>query len=42
VGTVSGDAVAGFTARDIHYESIGRDYATAESALQAWVPVTGR
>jgi hypothetical protein len=42
VGTVSGDSVAGFTARDIHYESIGRDFATAEAALQAWVPVTDR
>lgn len=42
LGTVSGDSIAGFTARDIHYESIGRDFASAEAALQAWVPVTGR
>ena len=39
VGTVSGDRVAGFTARDMHYDSIGRAYATAEAAIQAWVPV---
>jgi hypothetical protein len=39
VGTVSGDSVAGFTARDIHYNSIGRGYVSAEAAMQAWVPV---
>ena len=37
VGTVSGDRVVGFTARDIHYNSIGRGYASAEAATQAWV-----
>ena len=42
VGTVSGDSVVGFTAKDIHYNSIGRCYASAEAAVQAWVPVTGR
>jgi hypothetical protein len=42
VGTVSGDRVVGFTAKDIHYNSIGRGYASAEAAVQAWVPVTGR
>ena len=39
VGTVSGDNVAGFTARDIHYDSIGRGYVSAEAAMQAWIPV---
>jgi hypothetical protein len=39
-GTVSGDRVVGFTARDIHYNSIGRGYVSAEAAMQAWVPVT--
>ena len=39
VGTVSGDSVDGFTARDIHYNSIGRGYVSAEAAKQAWVPV---
>jgi len=42
LGTVSGDSVAGFTARDIHYDSIGRGYVSAEAATQAWVPVTVR
>ena len=42
LGTVSGDSVAGFTARDIHYNSIGRGYVSAEAAMQAWVPVTVR
>ena len=42
LGTVSGDSVAGFTARDIHYHSIGRGYVSAEAAIQAWVPVTVR
>ena len=38
VGTVSGDSVAGFTARDIHYNSIGQGYVSAEAAKQAWAP----
>jgi hypothetical protein len=38
LGTVSGDTVAGFTARDIHHDSIGRGYVSAEAAMQAWVP----
>jgi len=36
VGTVSGDSVAGFTARDIHHNSMGRGYVSAEAAKQAW------
>jgi hypothetical protein len=39
VGTVSGDVVAGFTARDMHHDSIGHGYVTAEAAIQAWVPM---
>ena len=42
VGTISGDRVGGFTARDIHFESLGRGYASAEAAVQAWAPVTDR
>jgi len=42
VGTVSGDRVGGFTARDVHYNSIGRGYVSAEAAIQAWIPVTYR
>ena len=42
VGTVSGDSLAGFTARDIHHNSIGRGYVSAEAAKQAWVPVMAR
>ncbi len=39
VGTVNGDCVVGFTARDIDHHSIGRGYVSAEAAMQAWVPV---
>jgi hypothetical protein len=39
VGTVNGDSVMGFTARNTDYRSIGRGYANAEAAMQAWVPV---
>ncbi|MEP7193717.1 MAG: hypothetical protein ABI903_12720 [Actinomycetota bacterium] len=39
VGTVSGDRVAGFTPRDMHYDSIGGARASAEAAMQAWGPV---
>jgi hypothetical protein len=39
VGTVSGDRLAGFTARDMHYDSIGGAHASAEAAMQVWVPV---
>jgi hypothetical protein len=42
VGTISGDRVGGFTARDIHFESIGRGYASAEAAVEAWGPVVDR
>ena len=42
LGTVSGDSVSGFTARNIDYESIGRGYVSAEAAKQAWVPMTAR
>ena len=38
VGTVSGDSVIGFTARDVDYEFIGRGYRSAEAAMQAWAP----
>ena len=41
-GTVSGDRVVGFIARDIHYNSIGRGYASAEAATQAWVCAMNR
>jgi hypothetical protein len=37
VGTVSGDVVAGFIARDVNHHSIGR-YVSADAARQAWVP----
>ena len=36
LGTVSGDAVVGFTARDINHHSIGHGYLSAEAAMQAW------
>jgi hypothetical protein len=36
VGTVSGDGVDGFTARDIGHRSIGHGYECAEAAMQAW------
>jgi len=36
VGTVSGDGIDGFTARDIDHRSIGHGYASAEAAMQAW------
>jgi hypothetical protein len=39
MGTVSGDRVAGFTARDMQHDSIGRGYACVEAAVEAWVPV---
>jgi hypothetical protein len=38
VGTVNGDSVVGFIARDMDYRSIGR-YFSVEAAMQAWVPV---
>jgi hypothetical protein len=38
IGTVSGDSVVGYIARDIQHHSIGR-YVSAEAAKQAWVPV---
>jgi hypothetical protein len=38
VGTVYGDSVVGFTARDIDFHSIGRGYVSAEAAMQACVP----
>lgn len=41
VGTISGDRVGGFTARDIHFESIGRGYASAEAAVEAWAADEG-
>jgi len=42
VGTISGDRLGGFTARDIHFESIGRGYVSAEAAVEAWDLVTDR
>jgi hypothetical protein len=39
VGTVNGDTVGGFIARDIDHHSIGQRYLSAEAAMQAWVPV---
>lgn len=39
VGTVSGDVVAGFTARDMHHDSIGHGYVSAVEATQAWGPL---
>lgn len=42
VGTVSGDTVAGFTARDIHHDSIGGGYVSAEAAMSAWISVTDK
>jgi len=38
VGTVNGDSVAGFTARDTEYHTVGRGYASTEAAMQVWVP----
>jgi hypothetical protein len=38
VGTVSGDNVIGFVARDIRHHSIGH-YVSAKAATQAWAPV---
>ena len=37
VGTVNGDAVDGFTARDINHRSIGHGYVCVEAATQAWI-----
>jgi hypothetical protein len=43
VGTVSGDSVDGFTARDINHRSIGHGYVSAQAAMQAWAgPHDGR
>jgi hypothetical protein len=39
VGTVSGDRVGGFTARNAEFHTIGRGYDSAEAAMYAWVPV---
>ena len=38
VGTVNGDNVIGFTARDVDYQPIGRGYVSVEAAMQAWAP----
>ena len=40
VGTVHGDNVIGFTARDVEYEPIGRSSLSAQDAMQAWSSVT--
>lgn len=39
VGTVTGDEVAGFIARDNNHRSIGDRYHTAEAAMQILAPV---
>jgi len=39
VGTVNGDSLGGFIARDLDHLSIGRRYLSAEAAMQAWAPV---
>jgi hypothetical protein len=41
VGTVNGDSVVGFIARDMTHRSIGR-YFSVEAAMQVWVPVGDR
>lgn len=38
VGTVNGNAVMGFTARDVDYQPIGEGYVSPEAAMQAWAP----
>jgi hypothetical protein len=38
IGTVYGDGVVGFTARDINFQSLGRGYVSADAAMQACVP----
>lgn len=38
VGTVSGDRVGGFTARDADFHCIGRGFESAEAAMTAWAP----
>jgi len=40
VGTVYGDAVIGFTARDIDFHLIGRCYVSAQAAMHACVLAT--
>jgi hypothetical protein len=39
VGTVNGESVVGFSARDMDYHCIGRGYVNAETAMAACVPV---
>jgi hypothetical protein len=39
VGTVNGDNVFGFNARDMDNHSIGQRSITADAAMQAWAPV---
>jgi hypothetical protein len=38
VGTVEGDGVVGFTARDIDYRFIGRDNFSAKAAMTTLTP----
>ena len=38
VGTVEGNSVVGFTARDIDYHFIGKDNVSAKAAMHAWAP----
>ena len=37
VGTVNGDSLVGFTARDNNHLTIGQTYVSAEAAMQAWI-----
>ena len=38
VGTVEGNSVIGFTARDVDYHFIGRDNVSAKVAMHSWAP----
>jgi hypothetical protein len=40
VGTVNGDNLVGFIARDMDHHSIGQRCFTADAAMQAWATVS--
>ena len=42
VGTVNGDNVFGFNARDMDHHFIGQHSVTADTAMQTWAPVMDR
>jgi len=42
VGTVNGDGLAGFTARDNDRHCIGQHFASAEAAMQVWLSLASR